>query len=167
MNDPLPNAPRFGEPQSDVTRQITQADWERTELDAQSAPIPPRERLFPRKVLVGWALFALALYFGVTMVGRILKETVKSAVVNAADQSGQKDIIFRTRDGHVTISRDKPNGSISITTSERPGHPSKTVIIPGAAATIPPTPKPPTTVTVNGDGVTVTHPPAAPAPTKR
>lgn len=154
MNDSLPNEPRFGEPQSDVTRQIAQADWERTELDAQSAPTPPRERLFPRKVLIGWALFALALYFGVTMVGRIFKETVKSAVVNAADQSGQKEIIFRTRNGHVTISRDKPNGSISITTSERPGHPSKTVIIPGEAVRVPAQAAP-------------AVPPALPAPEKR
>ncbi|MEP6905441.1 MAG: hypothetical protein ABI875_05120 [Gemmatimonadales bacterium] len=44
-----------------------------------------RERLFSRKVLIGWAALTLALYFGVHMVKHVIGRSVReSARVNAA-----------------------------------------------------------------------------------
>lgn len=170
MNDSSPNDPRYQQP-ADVTRQVAASDWNRAEIESPPDDLPKRERVFPRKVLIGWALFALALYFGVRVVGTVIKESFGGAVTTAVDKTGQKEIIYQTPNGRVTISRDQPHGGITITTAERPGRPSKTVVIPGVSATIPPPPpKPPTTITVNGDGLTVTHPPPTaptPAPTKR
>jgi hypothetical protein len=169
MNDSSSNDPRYQQP-VDVTRQVAADDWNRAEIESLPENPPRRERIFPRKVLVGWALFALALYFGVRVVGTVIKESFRGAISTAVDNTGQKEIIYKTRNGKVTITRDQPTGGIRITTGDGQGRPSKTVEIPGSAATIPPPPKPPTTITVNGDGVTVTHPPAAapaPPPTKR
>jgi hypothetical protein len=169
MNDSSPNEPRYQQP-ADITRQVAASDWNRAEIEALPDELPKRERVFPRKVLIGWALFALALYFGVRVVGTVIKESFRGAISTAVDNTGQKEIIYKTRNGKVTITRDQPTGGIRITTAGADGRPSKTVEIPGASATIPTPPKPPTTITVNGDGVTVTHPPPAaptPPPTKR
>ena len=142
MNDSSPNEPRFGEPQPNITRQVSPSDWERAELEAQPEPIPQRERLFPRKVLIGWALFAVAIYFGVGIVRRVIKESIKTSISTMSDQIPRdRTTIFRSRDGNVTISRDRRGGPITITKTE-PG-----------------TGKPPTTVTIQGSGVTVTTPP--------
>jgi hypothetical protein len=117
MND-SPNDPRFSEPSESVTRQVAASDWTRAELEPFPELPPPKERLFPRKVLIGWALFAVALYFGVRIIGTVIKESVKGAVITAAEQSGDKEIIYRTPNGKITISRDKPNGNITITTDK-------------------------------------------------
>jgi hypothetical protein len=120
MNDSSPSDPRFDEPS--VTRQVAANDWARAEIETPAEPPPPKERLFPRKVLIGWALFAVALYFGVRIIGTVVKETVKTsvgeAVTNAAERSGDKEIIYRTPNGKITISRDKPNGAITISTDK-------------------------------------------------
>ena len=160
-----PTEPNFEDPTRQITRQVAPTDWERAELEAQSAPIVPREPLFPRKVLIGWALFALALYFGVKLAGIAIKEGFRAAVNTAAQSSDGKDIIFQSRNGKVTISRDKPNGSITIHTSGGPGKPSKTITIPGEAVTIQPPPKPPATATPPQVAPPVQ--PAKPTPAKR
>ena len=101
-----------------VTRQVAASDWNRPEIDLQAAPPVRRERLFPRKVLIGWALLALVVYFGVRIVSSVVKESVKQAVITAAQKSDTKEIIYRTPNGRITISRNKPNGSISISGSQ-------------------------------------------------
>ena len=142
MADSSPNDPHYSEPQSNVTRQLSPSDWERAELELESEPIPPRERLFSRKVLVGWALFAIAIYFGVGIIRTVIRESIKSSISTISDQiPSDRTTIFRSRNGHITISRDKRGGPITITKTE-PG-----------------TGKPPTTVTIQGSGVTVTTPP--------
>lgn len=117
MND-SPNDPRFDEPPESVTRQVAASDWTRAEIEPVPEPSPPKERLFPRKVLIGWALFAVALYFGVRIIGTVIKESVKAAVSTAADQSRDREIIYRTPNGKITISRNKPDGNIIITTDK-------------------------------------------------
>ena len=157
MNDSSPRDPRFDEPS--VTRQVEAADWSRAEIETSTEAPPPKERLFPRKVLIGWALFALALYFGVRIVGTVIRETVKGsvgeAVRNTAAQSGDKDVIYRSPNGKIIVTRNKPNGSITISTD-------KSVVevpAPDAAA-----PKTPTAVPAPK---AVPAPRAVPAPTKR
>ena len=157
------NDPQYQQP-PDITTQVAPRDWNRDEIESTK-----RERVFPRKVLIGWAVFALALYFGVRVVGTVIKESFRGAISTAVDNSGQKEIIYKTRNGKVTISRDQPTGGIRITRVDGQGHASQSVDMPGPSATIPP-PKPQTTITVNGDGVIVTHPPPPapiPPPTKR
>jgi hypothetical protein len=73
MNDFSPNDPRYQEP-ADVTSQVAASDWNRAEINAPADDLPKRERIFPPKVLIGWALFALALYFGVRIVPSAIKE---------------------------------------------------------------------------------------------
>src|SRR5947207_10329718 len=132
MSDFSPNDPRYQEP-ADGTRQGAASDWNQAEIESTPDDLPKRERVFPRKVLIGWALFALALYFGVRVVGTVIKESFKGSISTAVDNTGQKEIIYKTRNGNVTISRDQPTGGIRITTRDGQGRPSKTVDIPGAS----------------------------------
>lgn len=141
MNDFSPDDPRFTEPQPSITRPVAPGDWERAELEAQSDPVPPHERLFSRKVLVGWALFALAIYFGVGIIRTVIRESFRTSISTMSDQIPRdRTTIFRSRNGNITISRDKPGGPITIT------------------KTNPGTGKPATTVTIGGSGVEVTTP---------
>ncbi len=142
MSDSSPTDPRF-QGSADVTRQVAASDWNRAEIESPPDDLPKRERVFPRKVLIGWALFALALYFGVRVVGTVIKESFRGAVSTAVDNTGRKEIIYQTPNGRVTIRRTN-GGAIEISKAE-PG-----------------TPKPPTTVTVEPNGVTITHPPVPP-----
>jgi hypothetical protein len=117
MNDSSSGDPRFDEPS--VTRQVEATDWSRAEIETSTQPPPPKERLFPRKVLIGWALFAVALYFGVRIIGTVIKETVKASVSEAVTntaRSGGKEIIYRSPNGKIVVSRDKPHGAITIST---------------------------------------------------
>ncbi|HEY3257464.1 MAG TPA: hypothetical protein VGJ64_01300 [Gemmatimonadaceae bacterium] len=118
MNDTSPEEPRFDQPPASTTRQVTPSDWSPTEIEPQPEVPPPRERLFPRKVLIGWALLALVVYFGVRIVSTVVKESVKQAVITAAQKSDTREIIYRTPNGRITISRNKPNGSITISRSQ-------------------------------------------------
>ena len=140
MNDSSSSDPRFDEPS--VTRQVAASDWSRAEIEPPTEPPPPKERLFPRRVLIGWALFAVAMYFGVRVVGAVIKESVKAAVASAKGEAPRdKDIIYRSPNGKLTVSRSSPNGPIIITTDKNVVRPTPT-------------------------GVTVTDRPAAhPAPT--
>jgi len=113
-----PDEPRFNEPQLSATGQVADSDWNRSEIEPTPELPASRERLFPRKVLIGWALFALAMYFGVRIITTVVKESVKEAVTTAAEKSAKKEIIYRTPNGRITISRNKPNGSITITTDQ-------------------------------------------------
>jgi hypothetical protein len=115
MND-LPNDPQFDEPS--ISRQVAAGDWARAEIESQPETPPPRERLFSRKVLIGWALFAVALYFGVGIARTVIKESIKSSISAVSDQIPRdKTTIYQTPNGKVTISRSK-NGSITISTDK-------------------------------------------------
>jgi hypothetical protein len=76
-----------------------------------------RERVFPRHVLIGWALFALCLYFGVKVIGSVIKSSVREAINTASEMGGNppgKEIIYQTPNGKITITRDHPGGPIRI-----------------------------------------------------
>jgi hypothetical protein len=69
-------------------------------------------------VLIGWALFAVALYFGVGIARTVIKESIKSSIAAVGEQFPRdKTTIYQTPNGKVTISRSK-NGSITISTDK-------------------------------------------------
>ncbi|MDP9178111.1 MAG: hypothetical protein M3O61_10570, partial [Gemmatimonadota bacterium] len=80
MNEATPGEPRFAETPENATRQVQAGDWNRAEIEAMAAPAPARERLFSRKVMIGWALFAVAAYFGVQVAKSAVKASVRQAV---------------------------------------------------------------------------------------
>ncbi|HYN81340.1 MAG TPA: hypothetical protein VES88_07550 [Gemmatimonadaceae bacterium] len=118
MKDTSPGEPRFGEPPEAATRQVAAGDWNRADIDAVPQPTPRRERLFSRKVMIGWALFAIAAYFGVqaatSAVKASVREAVRSGVLSSATQTKDR-IVIETPDGkRVTISRKRPGPSAEI-----------------------------------------------------
>jgi hypothetical protein len=122
MTDTSSREPRFDETPPSATRQVAASDWNRFEIDAQPEPPPLRERVFSRKVLIGWALFAVVIYFGVGVVRNVIRETVRASVAAAADQIPRNSTtIYRTPNGKITISR-SPTGSIIIS-RDRPDVP--------------------------------------------
>jgi hypothetical protein len=144
MSDTSPSEPRFDEAPESVTRQVVPSDWTHSEIESFPEPPPPRERLFPRKVLIGWALFAVALYFGVRIVGTVIKERVRQTVTSAARESRTKEIIYRTPNGRIIISRNKPNGSITITEGKPEAPPPPATTVTPAAPAAPGAPAPTT-----------------------
>jgi hypothetical protein len=79
-------------------------DWGHEVGRAPEAEPPViKERLFSRKVLVGWALLTLALYFGVRVVRTVIRESVRESVAAGARASGSN-----SRPGRVVILL--PNG---------------------------------------------------------
>ena len=145
MTDTPSREPRFDETPPGATRQVAASGWNRPEIDLQPEPPVPRERLFPRKVLIGWALLALVVYFGVRIVSSVVKESVKQAVITAGQKSDTKEIIYRTPNGRITISRNKSNGSFSISGSQPdlPGHPTPAATAAPRAPTATPAPTAP------------------------
>ena len=119
MSDPAPGEPRFSETPDSTTRQVAASDWNRAEIEAMPAPARPRERLFSRKVMIGWALFAIAAYFGVQVAKSAVKASVRQAV-----ESGSLKSATQTKDGMVI---ETPNGTRITIRRDRPGGPSVTV----------------------------------------
>lgn len=105
-------------------QQPWRGDWGH---EAALAPVaqPPvrRERLFSRKVLVGWALVTLALYFGVRAVGTAVKDSIRASVASRTSTHGP---------GRVTIIL--PNGRKIVIDNPGPAAPST----PAKAGTVPP-----------------------------
>lgn len=140
MNDASPGEPRFDETPETATRQVAASEWNRADIEAAPQPIRRRERLFSRKVMIGWALFAIAAYFGVqaatTAVKASVREAVRSGVLSSATQTKDR-IVIETPDGkRVTISRKRPGPSVEIIRTE-PTTPTATE---GAAAKVHPPP---------------------------
>jgi hypothetical protein len=110
---------RVDEPRTDVVRQVATPDLNPDTLQPTTEPSVPRERVFPRKVLLGWALFALALYFGVRVIGSVIKESAKSAFLSSGATVTKTDngtIIYTTPKGErIRITRKRPSGDIVIT----------------------------------------------------
>ncbi len=48
----------------------------------------PEERLFPRKVLVAWAVAALTFWFLISFVAPVVKQTIKETVVQRLQERG-------------------------------------------------------------------------------
>lgn len=119
MSDALPDEPRLSETSDSTTRQLEASDWNRVELEAMPAPARPRERLFSRKVMIGWALFAVAAYFGAQVAKRAVKSSVRQAV-----ETGTLRSATRTKDGMVI---ETPNGTRITIRRSLPGGPSVTV----------------------------------------
>ncbi len=119
MSDTSTGEPRFSETPDSITRQVVASDWHRAEIEPMPAPARPRERLFSRKVMIGWALFAIAAYFGVQVAKSAVKASVRQAV-----ESGTLRSATRTKDGMVIQTR---NGTRITIRRDRPGGPSVTV----------------------------------------
>lgn len=78
--------------QGDAARQLDPAWLEHQREDAFLSPQPeeldpPRERLFSRKVLFGWAFAALVFVFIIRMVLPVVFETVKESVITSMKES--------------------------------------------------------------------------------
>jgi hypothetical protein len=99
-------------------------------------------------VLIGWALVAVAIYFGVGIVRNVIRESVRSSISAVGDQIPPGNtIIYRTPNGKVTISR-SPTGAIVIgrdphlpapATPSATAAPQPTVMIPAPTAPTVPT----------------------------
>lgn len=76
-----------GEEISRLERLLSQHAQDAQSLSEIEEPAAPRERLFSRKVLVGWALAALFAVFIVRMVLPIAFDTAKESVVTALKES--------------------------------------------------------------------------------
>src|SRR5688572_4322686 len=124
MSDISPGEPRFDERQEPVTRQVAAADWNRADIEAVPQPAPRRERLFSRKVMIGWALFALAAYFGVqaatAAVKASVREAVRSGVLSSATETKDRIVIVTPDGKRVTISRKRPGPSVEIIRTQPP-----------------------------------------------
>lgn len=89
-------------------------------VPSESAPYDPGP-LFSKKVLIGWALAALTVWFAFTFIGPIVKEAVKSAIVSSLEEAGSNTAVktvITTKNGltitrsekGVTIERNSPPG---------------------------------------------------------
>ena len=120
MSDASPNEPRISETPDSTTQYIGAGDWNRAEIEAMPtpAPAPPRERLFSRKVMITWALVAIAAYAGVQVAKSAVKASFRQAIESGRLKSTQ------TKDGMVIETR---NGTRVTIRSGRDGDPSVTV----------------------------------------
>src|SRR5690242_21740138 len=83
MSEPPRYDTRYDDPASIAMKQQL---LENELYDASLAPMPEaapvkRERVFPRKVLIGWALATAAAYFGVQIAKVAIREAFKQAAV--------------------------------------------------------------------------------------
>jgi hypothetical protein len=91
-------------------------EWNRAEMERAAEAAPPivKERLFSPKVLIGWALFTLVMYFGIRVVQRVVKESVHEAVVSSARRSAPGSdgnvVIMLPNGKRITIHTDNPQG---------------------------------------------------------
>ena len=163
MSDASPGEPRLSETPDSTTRYVGAADWNRAEIEAMPAPARPRERLFSRKVMIGWALFAIAAYAGVQVAKSAVKASFRQAIESGRVKSTQtKDgLIIETRNGtrvtirsgrngdpSVIVDRQTPSGTRTTTTSRttvtiptRPTTETSPTTVPEAPPPLPPEPK--------------------------
>ena len=168
-----PGEPRFDERPEAVTSQVAPADWDRGDIEAVPRPTPRRERLFSRKVMIGWALFALAAYFGVqaatTAVKASVREAVRSGVLSSATQTKDRIVIVTPDGKRVTINRKRPGPSVEIITTEPPMPTTPGSTDPTTRTRAPRRTGPTTPTTSEGAAATTEAPPPAvvPEPKKR
>lgn len=100
-------------------------DWSGRSIDAPPEYPVKRERLFPRKVLIGWALVAVAAYFGVRIATTVIKESMKAAVSGTTTTRTKEGMVIQTPNGtRITIGRERGGGPSVIVT---PGGPAKPI----------------------------------------
>jgi hypothetical protein len=163
MSDATPGEPRFDETSVSATRQVAASDWNRAEIEAMPAPARPKERLFSRKVMVGWALFAIVAYFGVQVAKSAVKASFRQAVESGTLKSTEtKDgLVIETRNGTrvtirggrsgdpsvivdrqtPTVTRTTTTRRTTVTTPTRPTAETSPATAPGAPPPLPPEPK--------------------------
>ena len=151
MSDPPRHDTRFDTPQASAVRQqLAHGKFNRGELQPPVEKPKPRERLFSRKVLIGWALATLAIYFVVQVAKNVIKQSVEQAAVyttGVETTPDQRNVIYTSPNGKFTITKDRKNGQITFSRT-RPG-------------------ERPANMTIPAPNVTVTFPPpAAPQPAK-
>ncbi|MFN2602385.1 MAG: hypothetical protein ABR582_06455 [Gemmatimonadaceae bacterium] len=146
-NSPF-NDPRFADPQQTGAEQLALPDWERAELQPPAERIK-RERVLPRKVLIGWALATIAVYFGFQIARIAIKESFKQAAIYTTGVETSPDktnVIYTTPNGKLKITRNRETGMITITKnrSAEPPPAVKASAPPATTATPaePPTPAP-------------------------
>ena len=72
-----------------------------------------KEPLFSRRVLIGWALGTLVVWFGLTVIVPAIVESVKTAIVSSVpDEQGTRTIV--TRNGTTITIRKGPDGGITV-----------------------------------------------------
>jgi hypothetical protein len=102
---------------------VQAGDWNRAEIEAIAAPVPAprRERLFSRKVMIGWALFAIAAYFGVQVAKSAVKASVRQAVESGTLKSTETEdgLILETRNGTRVTIRNGRSGDPSVTVDKQ------------------------------------------------
>lgn len=151
MNDPSPGDPRFDAPPENATRPVSASEWDRAEIETVSKPTKSRERLFPRKVMIGWALVAVAAYFGLRIATTVFKESVKTAVGATSTRTKDGVVILTPNGTRITIGRDRAGGPSVIVNPGGPAKPippvqptaeaaaaARATTAPAAPATIPP-----------------------------
>ena len=163
MSDASPGETRSSEAPDTTTRQVAASEWNRAEIEALPAPPAPRERLFSRKVMFGWALLAIAAYFGVQVAKSAVKASFRQAVESGTIKSTEtKDgLIIETRNGtrvtirggrdgdpSVIVDRQRPTGTrttttrrTTVTTPARPTTETSPTTVPEAPPPLPPEPK--------------------------
>jgi hypothetical protein len=137
----------------EIAASAASPEWNRAEMERAPEANPPvrRERVFSPKVLIGWALFTLVMYFGIHFVGTVVKETVRQAVVSSrrASTPGPKgDVVIVLPNGkRITIHTDNRRGpTVSVTETPPAGKAPVTATPPtgkGPATEVPPGAKAP------------------------
>ena len=106
--------------------------WSHGELETpRAAPPVPRDRILSPRVLIVWAALTLVAYFGIRLVGTVVRDSVQQAIASSArsvNNSGPNIVIMLPNGKKITIHRDNP-------APPRPG-----AIPPGAAVGAEPDP---------------------------
>jgi hypothetical protein len=100
--------------------------WSRAEVEMAAPPAPPvlRDRILSPRVLIIWAALTLVAYFGIRLVGTVVRDSVKQAIVSstraAKNNSGPDVVILLPNGKKITIHRDNPRGPPVIQTEATP-----------------------------------------------
>lgn len=109
--------------------------WNRNYIEAQAEPVVAREPIFRKKVLITWALAALAVYMTVKVAGVAIKESFKQAAVYTTGietTPDNREVIYVTPNNKFTIIKNRQTGEITIKKVRGPGD------LPTAKPTTPP-----------------------------
>ena len=134
MTDHLDPQQRVAEPHTQVTSGANY--WTPSKIQLPPDKPPAKERIFPRKVIIGWALATAAVYFGVQIAKTVIKESLKQAAVYTTGVETTPDnrqVIYVTPNGRLIITKDRRTGQITIRKAAN-GHPIVAPKVPPEAA---------------------------------
>jgi hypothetical protein len=168
MSEPPRYDTRYDDPSAIAMKQQL---LENELYDASLAPMPEaapvkRERVFPRKVLIGWALATAAAYFGVQIAKVAIREAFKQAAVyttGVETTPDNREVIYTTPNGKLIITKNRETGQIVIKKA-RNGH---EIVIGRPAPTAPPAPVAPPAPATSGPVLAPAKPPTPEPPAKR